>query len=175
MYEMQIIESTNTTSWWLRLHFPRIWNESHLSSAECKGPVQTHLFIHYLYRFCKCGFARSAFLAGKALHSRSNPQGHFLPLQGCRRFIYLAAAFFFAAQRFLAAAAMRARPSGERTRFFFCGRAIGELAVTLGGRPAFRLATVTADPAARRARACLSVAISASMEERMSVSAMQKL
>ena len=90
-------------------------------------------------------------------------------------FIYLAAAFFFAAQRFLAAAAMRARPSGERTRFFFCGEAIGELAVTLGGRPAFRLATVTADPAARSARACLSVAISASIVERMSVSAMQKL
>jgi len=43
----------------------------------------------------------------------------------------LAAAFFFAAQRFLAAEAMRARPSGERTRFFFCGEAIGELAVTL--------------------------------------------
>ena len=80
-----------------------------------------------------------------------------------------------AAQRFLAAAAMRARPSGERTRFFFCGEAIGELAVTLGGRPAFRLATVTADPAARRVRACLSVAISASMEEIMSVSAMQEL
>jgi hypothetical protein len=45
----------------------------------------------------------------------------------------------------------------------------------LGGRPAFRLATVTADPAARSARACLSVAISASIVERMSVSAMQKL
>lgn len=89
--------------------------------------------------------------------------------------VYLAAAFFFAAQRFLAAAAMRAHPSGERTRFFFCGEAIGELAVTLGGRPAFRLATVTADPAARRARACLSVAISASIVERMSVSAMQEL
>ena len=103
------------------------------------------------------------------------PARAFLPLQGCRRFIYLAAAFFFAAQRFLAAAAMRARPSGERTRFFFCGGAIGELAVTLGGRPAFRLATVTADPAARSARACLSVAISASIVERMSVSAMQKL
>jgi len=88
---------------------------------------------------------------------------------------YLAAAFFLAAQRFLAAAAMRARPSGERTRFFFGGEAIGELAVTLGGRPAFRLATVTADPAARRVRACLSVAISASMEARMSVSAMQEL
>ena len=112
------------------------------------------------------------------MHSRSNPQEHFLPLQDVYGFeckVYLAAAFFFVAQRFLAAAAMRARPSGERTRFFFCGGTIGELAVTLGGRPAFRLATVTAVPAARRARACLSVAISASMEERMSVSAMQEL
>jgi len=91
----------------------------------------------------------------------------------CR--VYLAAAFFCAAQRRLAGAAMRARPSGERTRFFFRGEAIGELGATFGGRPAFRGATVTADPAvARRARACLSVAISASMEERMSVSAMQE-
>jgi hypothetical protein len=99
---------------------------------------------------------------------------HFKDVGGFECSVYLAAAFFFAAQRFLAAAAMRARPSGERTRFFR-GEAIGELEATFGGRPGFRLATVTADPAARSARACLSVAISASIMERMSVSAMQEL
>src|ERR1039458_8107159 len=47
---MQIIESTNTTSWWLRLHFPGIWNESRLSSAECKGVQckRISLFISYI-------------------------------------------------------------------------------------------------------------------------------
>jgi hypothetical protein len=34
MYEMQIIESTNTTSWWLRPNFPGLWGESRLFSAE---------------------------------------------------------------------------------------------------------------------------------------------
>jgi hypothetical protein len=34
MYYMQIIESTNTTSWWLRFHFPGLWGESRLFSAE---------------------------------------------------------------------------------------------------------------------------------------------
>jgi hypothetical protein len=109
------------------------------------------------------------------VQTRKNSSCHFKDVGGFECSVYLEAAFFFAAQRFLAAAAMRARPSGERTRFFFRGEAIGVLGATFTGRPGFRLATVTADPAARRARACLSVAISASMVERMSVSAMQEL
>src|ERR1017187_7915001 len=89
--------------------------------------------------------------------------------------VYLAAAFFCAAQRFLAASAMRARPSGDRLRFFLRFGIVAVPGCTFGGLPAFRFATVTAEPAARSARAFLSVAISASMSAITSFRALPKL
>src|ERR1700722_17320868 len=73
-------------------------------------------------------------------------------------------AFFCAAQRAFTAAAILARPLGERFRFFF---ATGVTAV-LGGRPGPRLTMVEAAPA-MRARACCRLAISASIKARISV------
>ena len=70
---------------------------------------------------------------------------------------------------------MRARPYGERLRFILRIGAFGESGCTFGGRPGFRFASVTAELAARRARASLSVAISASMSETMSFSSMPEL
>ena len=58
---------------------------------------------------------------------------------------------------------MRARPSGDRLRFFLRFGVAVVSGCTFGGLPAFRFGTVTADPAARGARASLSVAISASI------------
>src|ERR1700722_4045807 len=73
-------------------------------------------------------------------------------------------AFFCAAQRAFTAAAILARPSGERFRFFF---ATGATAV-LGGRPGPRLTMVEAAPA-MRARACCGLAMWASIEGWISV------
>jgi len=80
-------------------------------------------------------------------HASANPyrvaSGHFM------------AAAFFAAQRFLAASAIRVRPSGERTRFFcFAGfvvegataAAFLGAAATFLGLPAFFFAAGAAPP-----------------------------
>ena len=89
---------------------------------------------------------------------------------------YLPAAFSWAAQRRLTASEMRERPSEERTRFFFRSEAYGELTMTFRGRPTLAGALGPAEPgSARRARACVSRAISASMEERMSSSTIREL
>jgi len=70
---------------------------------------------------------------------------------------------------------MRARPSGDKLRFFLRFWAMVASSYNFGGLPAFRFATVTADPVARSARASLSFAISASMSETMSFRAMPEL
>jgi hypothetical protein len=46
---MQIIESTNTTSWWLRLHFPGLWGESRLFSAEYMRYRGNHISLFFSY------------------------------------------------------------------------------------------------------------------------------
>jgi len=81
-----------------------------------------------------------------------------------RQLSYLLA-FFATAQRRLTASCIRARPSGDKFRFFFLAGA--GAAVDLG-RPGFFLSVRTTVPD-NKARACWSLAISASRRERISV------
>jgi len=93
--------------------------------------------------------------------------------------VYFVAAAFFAAQRFLAASAIRWRPSGERILFFFAaflaaGATAADFlgaATTFLGLPAAFFA-VGAAPPLSNARACCNWAISQSILARMSEIAM---
>ena len=88
-----------------------------------------------------------------------------LPATGSYALVFAFA--FWAAQRRLTASAMRARPSGDRFRFFFAVLVAGAVTVVFAGRPR-RIAGAT-EPleAASRAFACCKRAISASSSARI--------
>ena len=89
------------------------------------------------------------------------------------------AAFFCAAQRRLTASAIRARPSGDRFRFFFVFAvgvtAVGKAFSALRGRPAFREAAIPVESAFNSWRASFRVAISASSNARTSLIAIARI
>lgn len=84
----------------------------------------------------------------------------------CRCSDHYLAVFLCVAQRRLAASAIRARPSGDRFRFFFVFAAfvtaVGKAFSALRGRPAFRGAAFPVESAFNSWRASFRVAISAS-------------
>ena len=88
-------------------------------------------------------------------------------------------AFLCAAQRRLAASAIRARPSGDRFRFFFVFAAfvtaVGKAFSALRGRPAFRGAALPVESASNSWRASFRAAISASSSARTSLIAIARI